>query len=82
MSDTRAALPEPVDADNAIPNEYPDERAAVWTETEVASILRVKRGTVYTLYRCGDLEGVKVGKHLRFLPGAVRAFVAKLEAAR
>lgn len=50
-------------------------RPLVWTADEAAAVLLVKRDTVLNLYRVGLLNAIKVGKHLRFRPRDVEAFV-------
>ena len=46
---------------------------------DVAAILRVRVGTVDTLYRTKQIAGVMVGQNLRFKRGDVLAFVERLE---
>ena len=48
------------------------------TQEETASVLRVPLDTIKNLHRTGRLNGVLVGKHLRFLPAAIRAFAEGL----
>ena len=48
------------------------------TQEETAQVLRVPVDTVKNLHRTHQLQGVLVGKHLRFLPAAIRAFAEGL----
>ena len=48
------------------------------TEAEVASALRVRPTTVANLHRVGELRGVLIGRHLRWRPSDVEAFVKTL----
>jgi len=50
----------------------------VLTDEEVAELLAVTTCTVQNLHRTGQLPGVKVGKHLRWTPLAVKDFVEQL----
>jgi len=45
---------------------------------EVAALLQVSENTVANLHRLRQLEGVKIGKYLRWRPDDVRAFVERL----
>ena len=48
------------------------------TKDEVAAALQVPADTVTHLHRDGQLPGVKIGKHLRWRPEDVQAFVQGL----
>ncbi len=48
------------------------------TKDEVATALQVPPDTVTHLHRDGQLRGVMVGKHLRWRPEDVHAFVQGL----
>ena len=50
-------------------------RKLLLTRKEVASLLAVPEDTITNLHRVRLLPGVKVGKHLRWRPDAVRRFV-------
>jgi excisionase family DNA binding protein len=43
--------------------------------TEVSEILRVPRAYVYKLSRSGELQTVRVGRHLRFRVSAVENYI-------
>ena len=51
----------------------------VLTCEQVAKMLQVPEDTVKNLHRTRQLPGVMVGKHLRFKPCSVRAFVEGLK---
>jgi excisionase family DNA binding protein len=46
---------------------------------DVAARLRLNAPRVYELVRLGHLPAVHVGKHVRFRPATVRAWIADLE---
>ncbi len=48
------------------------------TRDEVAATLQVPAETIDNLHRTGQLRAWKIGKHLRWRPADVRAFVEKL----
>ena len=48
------------------------------TDTDVARMLRVTTDTIKNLHRTGQLKAVKVGKHNRWLPSVVQAYVDAL----
>lgn len=50
------------------------------TAEGAAKALAVPEATIRNLHRTGQLPGVLVGKHLRFSPAALRAFVERLDA--
>ena len=50
----------------------------VLTKEQVAKRLQVPEGTVDNLHRCGELKGVKVGKHLRWRLADVKRYVEEL----
>lgn len=50
----------------------------VFTREQVAALLQVSEDTIANLHRTGQLRGVKIGKHLRWRPADVRAFVEGL----
>lgn len=52
----------------------------LWDAEQTAEALSVRADTVKSLHRCGRLVGVKCGKHLRWVPRAVRDFVEALDA--
>ena len=49
---------------------------------DVAALLGVPATTVDNLHRMRQLPAVRVGKHNRWKPGAVRDFIASLEPGR
>ena len=52
----------------------------LWTKAETGRVLRVSVDTVANLHRTGRLRGLLVGRHLRWRPQDVAAFVAGLSA--
>ena len=50
-----------------------------WTKAETARVLRVRVSTVEDLHRTNVLRGVKIGKHLRWLPEVVAEFKDRLK---
>lgn len=49
------------------------------TVEEVAALLRVPRATIYKLARCGELPGLRVGKHWRFRAYSVQTWITEHE---
>ena len=43
------------------------------TADQVASLLSIKRSTVYELARTGQLPSIKIGRHLRFTRAMLEA---------
>jgi len=54
------------------------EGAIILTREQVAEILTVSPDSVDNLHRVGKLRAIKLGKHNRWLPDHVRAFVNSL----
>ena len=54
--------------------------ALLLTAEGAAEALAVPESTIRNLHRTGQLPGVLVGKHLRFSPAALHAFVERLDA--
>lgn len=54
----------------------------VLTAAEAAAMLNVPPVTLVNLHRIGALRGVLVGRHLRWKPADVAAFVESLEPGR
>ena len=50
------------------------------TAEAAAMALAVPEATIQNLHRTGQLRGILVGKHLRFSPAQLRAFVERLDA--
>ena len=50
----------------------------VLTCEQVAELLQVPKDTIKNLYRVGQLRGVKVGKHLRYLRSHVVEYLATM----
>jgi len=50
----------------------------LWTDEQTAGALGVTVNTVEGLHRTGQLVGLKVGRHLRWRPSDVVAFVERL----
>lgn len=50
----------------------------VMTKQQVAEALTVSEDTIENLHRVGQLRGVLIGKHLRWRPADVSAFVEGL----
>lgn len=50
----------------------------LWDAEQVAASLRVSTSTILNLHRVKQLEGVMVGRHLRWQPDRVRAFAQEL----
>lgn len=50
----------------------------LWDAEQVAASLRVSTSTILNLHRVKQLEGVLVGRHLRWQPDRVRAFAEQL----
>lgn len=50
----------------------------LWDAEQVAVSLRVSTNTILNLHRVKQLEGVMVGRHLRFQPDRVRKFAREL----
>ncbi len=44
---------------------------------EVADVLGISRGSVYTLIRSGELHPIRVGQRARFEPADVRAYLER-----
>ncbi len=51
----------------------------LWDKEQTGRALCVPPATVDNLHRVGRLPGVIIGKHLRWKPSLVRAFVDSLE---
>ncbi|GMU22981.1 MAG: hypothetical protein AMXMBFR13_30650 [Phycisphaerae bacterium] len=50
----------------------------VLTRDQVAAALQVSAETIEGLHRMGRLRGVRIGRHLRWRPGDVTAYVERL----
>lgn len=48
----------------------------LWTVKDVAGYLRLKQETVRVMARSGKLPAIKVGKLWRFVPDAMKTFMA------
>ncbi len=56
--------------------EHPPSPEPLWTPTETAEFLRIPRQTLYKWRVTGDgPPGYRVGRHLRYLPAEVKAWV-------
>jgi len=49
---------------------------ALWTVREAAAFLRLGRNTVYEWAASGKLPSVRLGSRIRFLPSALRRWLA------
>ena len=56
-----------------------EEREGVFTVEELASYLRMKRGTIYKHASEGRLPGFKVGSYWRFKKKTINRWIAKQE---
>lgn len=54
-----------------------DRLAPCLTIAEVAGVLGISRGSVYTLIRSGELHPIRVGQRARFEPADVRAYLER-----
>jgi excisionase family DNA binding protein len=54
-----------------------DRPAELLTIADVARLLGVSRGSVYSLMRSGELSPIRVGRRARFEPGDIRAFIER-----
>lgn len=52
-----------------------DRPADLLTIAEVARLLGISRGSVYSLMRNGELSPIRVGQRARFEPRDIRAFI-------
>jgi len=52
-----------------------DRPADLLTIADVARLLGVSRGSVYSLMRNGELSPIRVGQRARFEPADIRAFI-------
>jgi excisionase family DNA binding protein len=60
------------------PSQYKPERLeGLLTIGEVAALLGVSRGTVYTLLRRGELAQIRVGERARFEPSTIREYLER-----
>lgn len=50
----------------------------LWNAGQTATALSVSEATILNLHRTHQLEGVMIGKHLRWVPGRVVEFVNDL----
>ena len=58
----------------------PLDSLLLWDVTHVATVLCVSESTVQNLSRTGQLPCVKCGKHKRWVPAQIRAYVTELAA--
>jgi excisionase family DNA binding protein len=49
---------------------------ALWTAREAAAFLKLGRNTVYEWAASGKLPSVRLGSRIRFLPSALRRWLA------
>lgn len=63
-----------------ISSEIGHSRPLLLTAEAAANSLAVPVSTIKNLHRTGQLPGILVGKHLRFSPATLRAFVERLDA--
>lgn len=56
----------------------PDPRLLTWTAKQTAAVLGVTLSTVKALQASGELRPVDICGEARYLPDAVRAYVAEL----
>lgn len=54
---------------------HPNGRSRVLTAKEVSDYLRIPLSTVYGLSKKGQLKGVKIGKHWRYLESVISGFL-------
>jgi excisionase family DNA binding protein len=54
-----------------------DRLEELLTIADVARVLRITRGSVYSLMRSGELHPVRVGERARFEPTDVRAYLER-----
>jgi excisionase family DNA binding protein len=59
-------------------SQYEQERLErLLTIGEVARLLGISRGSVYSLLRQGELAPIRVGERARFEPAAIRAYLER-----
>jgi excisionase family DNA binding protein len=54
-----------------------DQLEQLLTIADVARVLGISRGSVYTLMRSGELVPIRVGERARFEPADVRAYLER-----
>ncbi len=57
-----------------------DPPAQLWTVREVAYYLRLKPQTIRAMARRGELPVIRLGRGLRFQPGAIEAWLNSKQA--